>query len=752
MAQERDRSSGTTLRADQSPYQTALAQLATLDDVDPRLFIAQVLEVDARLMSVARVSYWSFTENGNRIICDDLYELAANRHSGGEILEAARYPRYFAALREARALVAEDARTDPRTNEFREGYLIPNEIVSMLDAPVRRGGDLIGIVCHEHGGERRAWTEEDESFAASVADAIALVLATAERDQIAARLREREKQLSLIARRIPAVIWTTDVAMNVTSASGAALGPIGLRPEVLAGTSVDNWLEGVEPRDELMALHRRAIAGTTATGAVHRNRRHLEVHLEPFRNDEDEVVGAIGLALDITERYVAEQQRERIIVEEHRALEEARRAHANASFLAEVGRSITSILDEDQCARAIADVVCPKLADWSVVALRREEGPPHVVGSAHRGELARRLNEVLANLTVDPEAPDGISQVIRTRRPVLHAIVTPEMLSTDGPHWPIFCTRDQAVLADLAALGVGSYLAVPLMSGDRVLATLTLVRTTAESPYGAAEVELATEVAARAAAGLERASLHRAVVDAVRIRDEFLSIAAHELYTPLTTLELTLQTMRRGLVKGHKIEADTIETAVSQGRRLVRLVGELLDVARVDARRLELHRETVDLTRVTREIVAAYPPSVGGKQVRISLEVAGPVVGQWDRTRIEQVVSNIIGNAVKYGRGKPIVVRVAVGVGEAIITVRDHGIGIAKTRLPHVFERFERATSGTGYSGLGLGLYIVKTIVEAHAGRIDIDSEPNVGTTVTVRLPTAPFVARPPSEAVHAMH
>lgn len=740
------------LRTTPNPYQQALAHLVSFEDIDVELFIAHVLEVDARLMSVSRVSYWSFAEHGNQIVCDDLFELESNHHARGEVLDAERHPRYFAALREARTLLAHDARNDPRTSEFRDSYLVPHGIVSMLDAPVRRGREVVGIVCHEHCGDVRRWTADEEAFAGSVADAIALVLATAERDRVQWKLRQREKQLSLIARRVPAVIWTTDVAMNVTSASGAALGPIGLRPEVLAGTSVLDWLEGVEPRDELTTLHRRAIAGEQVAGAVHRNGRHLEVHLEPFRDDNEHVIGAIGLAIDITERHVAEQQRERLIVEEHRALEEARLAHAHASFLVEVGRAITANLDEEQFAHAIADVVCPTLADWSVFTLVREDCPPQLVAGATHPETARRLGEVVRHLDLDLDAPDGVPQVLRTRRPVIHPLVTPDMLTADGPRWPIFGTRDPTVLAEYAAIGVSSYLAVPLVNGERVLGVLTLVRITDQRPYGAADVELALEVAARCVAGLERARLHRAVVDAVRVRDEFLSIAAHELYTPLTTLELTLQGMRRGLEKGQKIDENTVDLAVAQGRRLVRLVSELLDVARVNARKLELHREVVDLARLTRDIIAAYPASLHGQRVRISLEAAGPVIGRWDRTRIEQVISNLISNAVKYGRGNPIEVRVAAGVGEAIVAVRDRGIGIPKSRLPHVFERFERAASGGAYSGLGLGLYIVKTIVDAHGGRISIDSEPNVGTTVIVRLPTTPIAAHPPSEPAHAMH
>jgi len=743
MSGGRELSSASALEARQDRYQDALAKLARLEDVDARLFIEYVVEVDARVLSVARVSFWSFSDDDRRITCDDLFDLASCSHSSGEVYEAAAYPRYFAALREARAIVAVDAQNDPRTSEFRDEYLEPQNIISMMDAPVRCGGRLIGIVCHEHTASAREWTAVEQAFAASVADAIALVLANAERDHLQRRLRERERQLTLITKRAPAIIWTTDVAMNVTSACGAALGPIGLRPEVLAGTSVIDWLEGVEPRAELTSLHRRAIAGTPTTGAVHRNGRHLEVHLEPFRNEADDVIGAIGLAIDITDRYLAEQQRERIVIEEHRALEQARRAHSNAQFLVDVGCVLASILDEDACAHAIADAVCPTLADWSVLAIPRDVGHAQLTAGGSPPAVRQRLGSILSRMRIDFSASDGAPQVFRTRRPVLHAIVTPDMLTSDGAQWPIFPTRDRSLLGELVALGIGSYLSVPLSTGNRVLASLTLVRRTTERPFNAIDLELANEVAARAAAALERTRLHRAVVDAVRVRDEFLSIAAHELYTPLTTLELTLQNIRRNLEKGHKIESAVVDTAVTQGRRLVRLVGELLDVARVDARRLDLHRETVDLARVARDVIAAYPSIFNGQPSRISLVAAGPVIGQWDRTRIEQVISNLVANAVKYGRGEPIEVRVAAGVGEAIVTVRDRGIGIPRDRLPRVFDRFERATSAAGYGGLGLGLYIVKTIVEAHDGRIDLESEPDVGTTVTVRLPAAPFVARP---------
>jgi signal transduction histidine kinase len=181
-------------------------------------------------------------------------------------------------------------------------------------------------------------------------------------------------------------------------------------------------------------------------------------------------------------------------------------------------------------------------------------------------------------------------------------------------------------------------------------------------------------------------------------------------------------------------------TAERQGQRLEKLVAALLDVSRIHMGRLELDVEEVELGATVHEAMGAIEDEAAQSGSRI--EVRGePVRGYWDRLRISQVVTNLLSNAVKYGAGKPVEVEFGPRDDRAWLLVRDHGIGIDPADQPQIFERFERAVSSRNYGGLGLGLYIVKRIVEAHGGTIFVDSRPGEGAAFRVELPQRPVVA-----------
>lgn len=229
---------------------------------------------------------------------------------------------------------------------------------------------------------------------------------------------------------------------------------------------------------------------------------------------------------------------------------------------------------------------------------------------------------------------------------------------------------------------------------------------------------------------------------AVRVRDEFLSIASHELKTPLTSLQLRLQSLRRRMTGSRPLEPapldESLRSAESQIRKLTMVIEGLLDVTRLGQGRLKLSREPVDLAAATREVLAEFASEADRTQTPLHFRDAPPVVGSWDRLRIEQVIRNLVSNALKYGAGAPIEVAVSSSEQDAALEVRDRGIGIDPQKLRTIFGKFERAVSERHYGGLGLGLYISSQIVEAMGGRIDVESEPGKGATFKVRLPLAP--------------
>ena len=217
-------------------------------------------------------------------------------------------------------------------------------------------------------------------------------------------------------------------------------------------------------------------------------------------------------------------------------------------------------------------------------------------------------------------------------------------------------------------------------------------------------------------------------------------MASHELRTPLTTLLVHIQAELRSLRRGGPVrERDEalrhLESTQRFALRLAKLIGELLEVSRIVWGRFQPEREEVDLAALVQESLARQEEQLQQARCLVHLEVKGTVQGHWDRGRLDQVIDNLIGNAAKYGAGKPIEVRLQGRVEDVLLEVRDHGIGIDPADHARVFERFERAVSRKQFGGFGLGLWISRKIVEAHGGSISVMSQAGAGCTFSVELP-----------------
>ena len=223
---------------------------------------------------------------------------------------------------------------------------------------------------------------------------------------------------------------------------------------------------------------------------------------------------------------------------------------------------------------------------------------------------------------------------------------------------------------------------------------------------------------------------------AIRIRDDFLSVAGHELRTPLTTLKLQvdalLQQSRADCDPIQDKRAERVERSLA---RLAKLVDELLDVSRISAGRPEIMREDCDLCDLTRRIVEQMRDAASRAGSEIVLDAPDRVTGRWDPMRLEQVVSNLLDNAIKFGAARPIAVRVTLDDRVARVAISDSGIGIPPQDRSRVFDRFEQANSPRQYGGLGLGLWIAQQVVQGHGGAIRVAANPEGGTTFTVSLP-----------------
>lgn len=220
---------------------------------------------------------------------------------------------------------------------------------------------------------------------------------------------------------------------------------------------------------------------------------------------------------------------------------------------------------------------------------------------------------------------------------------------------------------------------------------------------------------------------------ALNSRDEFLSIASHEFRTPLTALTMQLEMIERYMRK-NEIKDDGLNTqvtrAISHVRKMSVLQNVLMDVTAMRVGKLDLKKESIDLTEVITDAINQFDINAD----KISYEKSGPMIGEFDPTRMGQVMSNLLSNAIKYGGGKPIEVQSKVLDHKFVITVKDHGQGISAEKHAKIFDRFERLHKGDDVPGLGLGLYIAKQLIESHGGELDLESSPGEGTMFTVTL------------------
>jgi PAS domain S-box-containing protein len=357
-----------------------------------------------------------------------------------------------------------------------------------------------------------------------------------------------------------------------------------------------------------------------------------------------------------------------------------------AVFLAEASRLLSS-LDAEAGLEGVARLALPAMADACAVDLFADSGGP------------RRLLSISLDKPMAMELPREVFAG--------HAFLKRE--------------------------GASGCAVVPVIARGLVLGALTF-SVCGERRYSEADLEVVKELAARAALAIENARLYRGKNEALAARDEFLSIAAHELRGPVTSIHLAAQTLP-SVVSAPPDRTRLLQIIEREDRRLARFVDEMLEISRVKAGGLHFDLTLVDLAEVVRNCAARLAPDITRSRSPLSMAMAGSVQGTWDRARLDQVVANLISNAIKFGLGRPIEVSISSTNGVARLVVRDHGIGIPREKQEQIFEPFERAVSSRQYGGLGLGLYIVRRIVEGLGGNVTVESNPDQGTTFTVELP-----------------
>lgn len=413
---------------------------------------------------------------------------------------------------------------------------------------------------------------------------------------------------------------------------------------------------------------------------------------------------------------------------------EVMRAQEAQRFLSEASRVLASSLDYETTLRRVAELAVPDLADWCSLYLVGEDGALRQVTTVARDPAKAEVLRKLGGDYLPRTSESQTSLVWKVAQSGEARLVTrfdqerAEQTARDAEHVRL-----------IRQLGARARIVVPLIARDGVLGVLALGHAESGRSYTPDDLARAEELARRCAVAIENARLYAGATDAIRLRDEFLSVAAHELKTPLTSLLGMAQLLERTLDRNGSVEPDRLRKRLAgirqQSLRLARLVNQLLDVSRIDGGRLTLQREPTDVVALVEGVVAAARAWESGHAIVVQATDRPSV--SVDPLRFEQVLTNLLDNAMKYSpAGSRIEVHLD-SMPSAGVTVRviDQGIGVPPEHRALVFDRFYQAHADSYLSGLGLGLYISRHIVELHGGTLVAVFPEDGGTHFVVRVP-----------------
>jgi PAS domain S-box-containing protein len=546
----------------------------------------------------------------------------------------------------------------------------------------------------------------------------------AELDERAVR-RSRD-QLDLILRSIAEGVTAQRPDGTVVYANDAAaqLSGFASAEEMLAAPTqsiLDQFELAREdgtpfPVDELPG--RLALGGASGTAVIRfrskrtREERWAVVSASPVLDEEGRVELAVNVFRDFTER---------------------RRTEEAWQFLAGASSALGSSLDFAATLAQMTDLAVPRMADWCGVEILTSSGRLDQLAVAHVDPAKRELAKEWRRRW-PPRSGSSAYRVVNSGEPELISEITDQMIEAG--------TTDPAEREVIRQLGLRSAMVVPLIVGKKPFGVVSFATAESGRRYGPGDLIVATEIARRASLAVENARSYREAQTAVQTRDNFLAIASHELRTPLSGLTMLMTSLVKSAVDGRLFQLspealqERLVKAERQARQLARLVDRLLDVSRLSSRDVQLERELADLGEIVRDVLSRFEDVISENGCTVDLQTEGSLVGMWDRSRLDQVVTNLVGNALKYGAGTRVTISVIAGwSGQVRLTVRDEGPGIPLADQERIFSQYERAASH-GHAGMGLGLWLVRRFVTAHGGTVTVDSAPGKGATFKVILPT----------------
>jgi len=525
-----------------------------------------------------------------------------------------------------------------------------------------------------------------------------------------------EERFRHLVEATPVLAWSADPQGKVTYANKRLFDYTGLSPE----NDIEDWAQtALHPddyarRDEAW---RKAREDSGAFELEARIRRHdgayrwFLLRVLPFKDESGRVVEWFGSGTDIDLR---------------------KRHEENLRFLADASAALAEIDHPESTLKRIAQLAVPHFADWSEVTVAEANGETRRLVATHWDPERARFAEELERRFPSGES-SASRKVIREGGSIFAPEVSDEMLRE--------AARGPEHLSMLRRLRLRSFICVPMRINARIRGSIAFATAESDRTYTEFDLKTAEELARRAAIALENAELVQALKDGDRRKDEFLAVLAHELRNPLAPVRNAIEILRATPAPTPQLQwtQDVIDRQV---RQLSRLVDDLLDVSRITSGKIELRRECIELADAVRLALESSRPLIerGGHELTVRLPEE-PVRLEADLARLAQVVSNLLNNAAKYTRPGGHIWVTAERIGpSAVIRVRDNGIGIKPSMLTHIFEMFTQLPGSGVHSqgGLGIGLTLVRRLVEMHGGSVEAHSEGiGRGSEFVVTLPLA---------------
>ncbi len=419
------------------------------------------------------------------------------------------------------------------------------------------------------------------------------------------------------------------------------------------------------------------------------------------------------------------------IVGNFRNITERKHQEERQQLLNAISEKLVSSLDHQLTLQEIAQLIVPAMADYCRIAVLDEQQQIREIVANHiEPEKIALVRELYEQYKDRANSSHGLQKLLETGQPELITVVTPEVVAP-------FLQENPAILPIIHALGLTSYMGIPLTARDKVIGAVTFSSTQPQRCYTHDDLAFAQELARRIALTLDNAHLYAEAQKAITLRDDFISIASHKLRTPVTSLKLYIQVLQKQFGRrGEERLATSFAKMDAQLNKLTLLIEDLLNVSRIEYGKLYFQEDWFDLNEVVKETVEQIQSTTSKHRIRIEGRTSQLVWG--DRDRIGQVLTNLLTNAVKFSPlADTIIVQLTAAQDAVVVSVQDFGIGIEKEHINHIFDRFHRVSDPEEktYPGLGIGLYIAREIIQRHGGTLTVESEKWKGSLFSFTLP-----------------